>query len=126
MAADLPEPDVDAMAGEPAGAAQAVQRLGQVDGLAGRDLGGDEVAGERQHAVVDVVEGDLGVAAVLVVEPDTAVLEGDVGAVPAAVVAETIGSAHVLTPVTNTHLVCRLLLEKNRLYLNKGRAYVLN
>src|SRR3546814_10904292 len=29
-----------------------------------------------------------------------------------AVAAEEIGRAHVLTPVTNAHLVCRLLLEK--------------
>src|SRR3546814_8839301 len=28
-----------------------------------------------------------------------------------------IGGAHVLTPVTNAHLVCRLLLEKKNQYL---------
>src|SRR3546814_5720180 len=29
-----------------------------------------------------------------------------------------IGRAHVLTPVTNAHLVCRLLLEKNKKHMN--------
>src|SRR3546814_6017927 len=31
---------------------------------------------------------------------------------------EQIGRAHVLTPVTNAHLVCRLLLEKKKKYTN--------
>src|SRR3546814_3297668 len=30
-----------------------------------------------------------------------------------------IGRAHVLTPVTNAHLVCRLLLEKKKIYTIK-------
>src|SRR3546814_4455969 len=30
-----------------------------------------------------------------------------------------IGRAHVLTPVTNAHLVCRLLLEKNKQTLTR-------
>src|SRR3546814_7754367 len=29
-----------------------------------------------------------------------------------------IGRAHVCTPVTNAHLVCRLLLEKKKIYYN--------
>src|SRR3546814_6598513 len=35
------------------------------------------------------------------------------------VVADEIGRAHVCTPVTNAHLVCRLLLEKKK---NTGRV----
>src|SRR3546814_2635164 len=31
-----------------------------------------------------------------------------------------IGRAHVCTPVTNAHLVCRLLLEKHKLPLSSG------
>src|SRR3546814_6849105 len=33
-------------------------------------------------------------------------------------VAEAIGRAHVCTPVTNAHLVCRLLLEKKKCIQN--------
>src|SRR3546814_6725011 len=33
---------------------------------------------------------------------------------PSGVICEKIGRAHVCTPVTNAHLVCRLLLEKNK------------
>src|SRR3546814_3817679 len=33
-----------------------------------------------------------------------------------------IGRAHVCTPVTNAHLVCRLLLEKNNLHVNHTNA----
>src|SRR3546814_6306364 len=32
---------------------------------------------------------------------------------------EEIGRAHVLTPVTNAHLVCRLLLEKKKNHTSK-------
>src|SRR3546814_6946113 len=32
-----------------------------------------------------------------------------------------IGRAHVLTPVTNAHLVCRLLLEKKKKYIRDNR-----
>src|SRR3546814_4253332 len=37
-----------------------------------------------------------------------------------------IGRAHVCTPVTNTHLVCRLLLEKNKLisHLHSGHKNI--
>src|SRR3546814_1764443 len=33
-----------------------------------------------------------------------------------------IGSAHVCTPVTNAHLVCRLLLEKKKTYHNTSKT----
>src|SRR3546814_2860814 len=56
---------------------------------------------------------DLGVAGMLVPEE-----HGGLGMtlLDAAVVAEQleIGRAHVRTPVTNAHLLCRLLLEKNK------------
>src|SRR3546814_10105486 len=38
----------------------------------------------------------------------------NVGWVPAMAIAVKIGRAHVGTPVTNAHLVCRLLLEKKK------------
>src|SRR3546814_2779471 len=34
---------------------------------------------------------------------------------------EEIGRAHVLTPVTNAHLVCRLLLEKKQTTIDKAQ-----
>src|SRR3546814_2130061 len=34
-----------------------------------------------------------------------------------------IGRAHVWTPVTNAHLVCRLLLEKKKLYYTPPNPY---
>src|SRR3546814_7578645 len=33
-----------------------------------------------------------------------------------------IGRAHVLTPVTNAHLVCRLLLEKKKKHIRSNRT----
>src|SRR3546814_1768940 len=41
----------------------------------------------------------------------------------ATVVVEEIGRAHVWTPVTNAHLVCRLLLEKKQKH-HRRRPYV--
>src|SRR3546814_5514183 len=36
------------------------------------------------------------------------------GGIKSAIASIKIGRAHVCTPVTNAHLVCRLLLEKNK------------
>src|SRR3546814_10377231 len=36
-----------------------------------------------------------------------------------ALIAGKIGRAHVCTPVTNAHLVCRLLLEQKKNYIHK-------
>src|SRR3546814_20006968 len=70
-------------------------------GLGGRSLSVD--AARVGLAVVDLA-GLLGEALADVVAVVLHVLE--------------IGRAHVLTPVTNSHLVCRLLLENNkRFYL---------
>src|SRR3546814_7416521 len=40
-----------------------------------------------------------------------------------ALVAKKIGRAHVSTPVTNAHLVCRLLLEKKKHTLKKSHSH---
>src|SRR3546814_8010249 len=39
---------------------------------------------------------------------------------------EEIGRAHVCTPVTNAHLVCRLLPEKKKTQTNKKNANIIN
>src|SRR3546814_5480061 len=48
-------------------------------------------------------------------EFDDAELVRRYGSDPTAAIASQIGRAHVCTPVTNAHLVCRLLLEKKKL-----------
>src|SRR3546814_5397952 len=37
---------------------------------------------------------------------------------------EETGRAHVRTPVTNAHLVCRLLLEKNNNNMNQNKQHI--
>src|SRR3546814_8341251 len=77
--------------------------------------------GELQAvAHCDHVEIRDGVASV---DPDDATW------LPCAAKPEQIGRAHVCTPVTNAHLVCRLLLakkKKNKLKTQKSLRYTKN
>src|SRR3546814_7296079 len=60
--------------------------------------------------------GFAGIENALFYADNTRMLYGDGAEMGAALVSELkeIGRAHVLTPVTNAHIVCRLLLEKKK------------
>src|SRR3546814_3782447 len=78
----------------------------------------EAVAGQR--TVLDILnaEQDVSDAQVLLAQArhDLALARFDVLAAIGRLSARgQIGRAHVCTPVTNAHLVCRLLLEKNKL-----------
>src|SRR3546814_1784050 len=84
-------------------------------GLEGCDVGA--YAGSvLSMAKAAAAEVDAGGRAVRVSSPDRIIFEAtrDTAEVTKLMVAESIGRAHVCTPVTNAHIVCRLLLEKNK------------
>src|SRR3546814_6056966 len=96
MTHSFPTPRSSDLAGPSAGSI----RLDEVDGgfLSGSDRahGGHEgkAAARGEHGLIEVLGGPPGIAHL------------------------EIGRAHVRTPVTNAHLVCRLLLEKKKQYQN--------
>src|SRR3546814_7665656 len=92
------------------------------------DLGGGEPMARDVHDVVHAAQQPQVSVDVLLgpvagkVHAVKVVPVGGLVAVAVAPDAE-IGRAHVCTPVTNAHLVCRLLLEKKNLHDSNDTAY---
>src|SRR3546814_3878759 len=64
----------------------------------------------RRLAVEEIVDTDLETRLLVDLERNLEIVIEDVGGA----IADEIGRAHVCTPVTNAHLVCRILLEKKK------------
>src|SRR3546814_1278660 len=77
------------------------------------------MAGKVWIPLHDWASGDLASLIILELRLPRTLLGGAIGA--ALGIAE-IGRAHVSTPVTNAHLVCRLLLEKKKNISSKQRV----
>src|SRR3546814_3439928 len=77
------------------------------------------LAPDARPAPLRLALGVLLVVALSACGPKEAAAQPGPGAEPAATTQPEIGRAHVCTPVTNAHLVCRPLLEQK----NPHRAY---